>query len=100
MLRKSSAAIVAFVAIGSALFGGAALANGGHNGGHNGGNDDTGGAGGAGGAATVTCVNSASQVPSENVYDDFNLAGIFQVNDCVAVGGDGGDGGAGEIDLD
>jgi hypothetical protein len=100
MLRKSSAAIVAFVAVGSALFGGAALANGGHNGGHNGGDDNTGGAGGAGGAATTYCVNSASQVPFQNTYDDFNASGIFQVNDCDATGGAGGDGGAGEIDLD
>jgi hypothetical protein len=95
MLRKSSAVIVAFVAVGSALFGGAALANNGHDG-----DDNTGGAGGAGGAATTYCVNSASQVPFLNTYDDFNDAGIDQENFCASVGGDGGDGGAGEIDLD
>jgi hypothetical protein len=96
MLRKASATIVAFAAVGSALFGGAALATGGHNG------DDgnTGGAGGAGGAATTYCVNSASQVPFLNTYDDFNASGVFQENDCDATGGAGGAGGAGEIDLD
>src|SRR5688500_8934631 len=54
MIRKASAAaaVVAFATVGSALFGGAALANGDHNGNGNGEDPEvtfTGGAGGAGG---------------------------------------------------
>jgi hypothetical protein len=85
--RKAAMATVAFAAVGSTLFGGAALAS-----------DDedhvkvtnTGGAGGAGGDATNNCVNLAVQVPILNILGDPSNAAS-----CTATGGAGGAGGAG-----
>jgi len=92
MLRKTSAAaaVIAFATVGSALFGGAALANGGH--------DDkadpptfAGGAGGEGGDAKTVCfiVGDQSWSGKNVVGDPKPLAGFT----CTSTGGAGGAGG-------
>jgi hypothetical protein len=86
VLRKTSAAagVIAFATAGSALFGGAALAD----------VTNLGGAGGAGGAATNNCLNVAIPVQL------LNIAGTTSsdVAQCVATGGAGGAGGGATID--
>jgi hypothetical protein len=86
MLRKTSAAaaVIAFATAGSALFGGAALAD----------VTNLGGAGGAGGDATNNCLNVAVPIQA------LNIAGTTtsDVDQCFATGGAGGAGGAASID--
>ena len=82
MLRKTSAAaaVIAFVTAGSALFGGAALANEVTN---------AGGPGGNGGVAENNCLNIALQVPVLNLFgsNPSNAASCT----ATANGGAGGD---------
>jgi hypothetical protein len=86
--RKTAIAAVAFATIGSAMFGGAALA--GDNGGHGGGDEVTnaGGPGGAGGDANANCL-----IP---IGVSLGLVGQGgDVSQCNATGGAGGAGGTG-----
>jgi hypothetical protein len=107
MIRKTSAAaaIIAFATVGSALFGGAALANDG-----NGKHDDkpsvsfTGGAGGAGGDVWQECKQDATAYNILDAYevkaDDVKQSANAD-NSCTAIGGAGGAGGAGaDVDIE
>jgi hypothetical protein len=102
MLRKTSAAaaVIGFAIAGSALFGGAALADDGKK-------DDkrqdpsvsfTGGAGGAGGDVAQECKQDATAF---NIFEasHFKAGDVSQTatatNNCTATGGAGGAGGAG-----
>jgi hypothetical protein len=105
MLRKTSAAaaIIAFATVGSALFGGAALANDG-NGNGNGERPPLsfeGGDGGHGGDVWQECKQDAiayNVVDDSLVGDDVNQDATAD-NSCIAIGGDGGNGGDG-VDVD
>jgi hypothetical protein len=101
MLRKTSAAaaVIAFATVGSALFGGAALANG--HGDHDGGGKDeaaptfTGGAGGAGGDAETVCF-----IVGDQTFKDKNTVGAAPGSlACTSTGGNGGAGGAGAVEY-
>jgi hypothetical protein len=100
MLRKTSAAaaVIAFATVGSALFGGTALANGDHDGG---GKDEaaaptfTGGAGGEGGDARTVCF-----IVGDQTFKDKNtLASTPGALACAATGGNGGAGGPGAAEY-
>jgi hypothetical protein len=102
VLRKTSiaAAVIAAATVGSALFGGVALANG-NNGDSMGGKPasvtSTGGAGGAGGNVWQECQQEST---AYNVIFDSNVEGdVTQTatasNTCTATGGAGGAGGDG-----
>jgi hypothetical protein len=78
--RKAAVAAVAFAAVGSTLFGGAALAD-------DGDEYNTGGAGGAGGEASAECL-----IPIGLSVGLLGSGG--DVNQCNAAGGAGGEGGA------
>jgi hypothetical protein len=95
MTRKASAAaaIVAFATVGSAMFGGTALAGGNH--GDNRGNgvepvvNNTGGPGGAAGEADG-CIIIDSTVTQSPVAND---EGVSEASfTCIVIGGDGGPG--------
>jgi hypothetical protein len=100
MLRKTSAAaaIIAFATVGSALFGGAALANDGHG-------DEaappvtfTGGEGGPGGDVWQECDQEATayNIFKGKVFDESTQTQTASAsNACTATGGVGGAGGAG-----
>jgi hypothetical protein len=89
--RKAAMATVAFATVGSTLFGGAALANGGHDGVDV---TNTGGAGGAGGAATNNCLNVAIPIQALNIASTATQT----TTQCSATGGAGGAGGAATLD--
>jgi len=101
MLRKTSAAaaIIAFATVGSALFGGVALADGDHKEGKEQASvSNTGGAGGGGGDVRQECEQDAT---ASNILDFYRLKAddVTQTatasNTCTANGGAGGVGGAG-----
>ncbi len=95
MLRRTSAAaaVIAFATVGSALFGGAALAS-------DHGDDEgapapvptfTGGAGGEGGDAKTVCF-----VIGDQTFKEKNTLGSYPGSlNCYSTGGAGGAGGAG-----
>jgi hypothetical protein len=102
MLRKTSvaAAVIAFATVGSALFGGAALA-------HEDNDTYTGGAGGRGGDVRQECEQYVDDIVAKNFADvsgDYNYVSQSQTitgNSCTqtGTGGAGGDGGAGQINY-
>ena len=102
MPRKTSvaAAVIAFATVGSALFGGAALA--GDNGDHKDAKKEvvvtnTGGAGGAGGNVEQECDQDAKAY--NLFFDNKKVQDVAQTatasNTCTATGGAGGAGGTG-----
>jgi len=106
MLRKTSAAaaIVAFATVGSALFGGAALA--GDDNGHGKGKEgkkhvvvnNTGGPGGPGGDVWQECDQEATAINifKGKVFDESTQTQTATAsNTCTATGGAGGAGGTG-----
>jgi hypothetical protein len=104
MLRKTSAAaaIIAFATVGSALFGGAALANGDHGDDKEGKKDvvvnNTGGPGGPGGDVWQECDQepTAFNTFKGKVYDESTQTQTATAsNACTATGGAGGAGGTG-----
>jgi len=101
MLRKTSAAaaIIAFATVGSALFGGVALADGDHKEGKEQASvSNTGGVGGGGGDVRQECEQDATAF---NVIFDSSLKAddvtqkATASNTCDATGGAGGAGGTG-----
>jgi hypothetical protein len=106
MLRKTSAAaaVIAFATVGSALFGGAALAGGDHGNGNGNGNgkpavvNNTGGPGGPGGDVFQKCNQDATafNIFKGKAYDESAPAQTATAsNACTATGGAGGVGGTG-----
>jgi hypothetical protein len=96
VLRKTSAAaaVIAFVTVGSALFGGAALA-------HEDNDTYTGGAGGKGGDVWQECNQEANAKNflwvGDDIRDDADVTqNATAYNTCTATGGAGGAGGAGQ----
>jgi hypothetical protein len=105
MLRTTSAAaaIIAFATVGSALFGGAALANGENGDGKEGKKhvvvNNTGGPGGPGGDVWQECDDqeaTAFNIFKGKVYDESTQTQTATAsNACTATGGAGGAGGTG-----
>jgi hypothetical protein len=92
MLRRTSAAaaVIAFATVGSALFGGAALANG--NGEEPAPVTNTGGPGGDGGKAIGCILVDSTVTQSPTASDEAHAEALFS---CTATGGAGGNGGPG-----
>jgi hypothetical protein len=103
MLRKTSAAaaIIAFATVGSALFGGAALANGDHGDDKEGKKDvvvnNTGGPGGPGGDVWQECDQEATafNIFKGKVYDESTQTQTATASNACTASSTGGAGGTG-----